>query len=164
MSKSLGNYVGVNDDPDNMFGKLMSISDTLMARYHTLLLGEDLPAGIHPMEAKKSLAARLVGRYHDEAAALAARQAFEARFSRKDDAQAEWPGVAIAPGTGLVAAVAMAYQSAYGETKSNGDIRRLIQQGSVQLDGEKLGDPKAEPAWTAGSILKLDKKRSVKLV
>ena len=164
MSKSLGNYVGVNDSPDSMFGKLMSISDTLMARYYTLLLGEELAADVHPMEAKKSLAARLVERYHDAAAAIAARQAFEARFSRKDDAQAVWPEIAIAPGTGLVDAVAAAFQSAYAETKSNGDIRRLIQQGSVQLDGEKLADPKATPDWSAGSVLKLDKKRSVKLV
>ena len=63
MSKSLGNYVGVNEPPGEMFGKLMSISDELMARYYLLLLGEELPA-IHPMEAKKQLASRIVARYH----------------------------------------------------------------------------------------------------
>ncbi|MFM7180240.1 MAG: tyrosine--tRNA ligase, partial [Verrucomicrobiales bacterium] len=64
MSKSLGNYVGVGESPDEMFGKLMSISDALMARYYTLLLGEEMSADVHPMEAKKSLAARIVTRYH----------------------------------------------------------------------------------------------------
>ena len=95
MSKSLGNYVGVGDAPDDMFGKLMSISDALMARYYTLLLGEHLPPEMHPMEAKKALAARLVARYHDEAAAAAARASFESRFSRKAD-DADWPEVSRA--------------------------------------------------------------------
>ena len=56
-----------------------------------------------------------------------------------------------------------AYQAGYGEARSNSDVRRLIQQGSVQLDGEKLTDPKASPALAAGAILKLDKKRSVRI-
>src|SRR5438093_1852903 len=63
MSKSLGNYVGVSEAPAEMFGKLMSISDELMARYFVLLLGEQTPAG-HPMDAKKQLARRIVERYH----------------------------------------------------------------------------------------------------
>ena len=164
MSKSLGNYVGVGESPDEMFGKLMSISDTLMARYYTLLLGEELPAEVHPMEAKKSLAARVVARYHDEAAGISARQSFEARFSRKAADEAAWPEISIGPGTEVLAAVVAAYQQAYGETRSNGDARRLIQQGSIQRNGEKLSDPKAAPDWKAGDVLKLDKKRSVRLV
>jgi tyrosyl-tRNA synthetase len=164
MSKSLGNYVGVGESPDEMFGKLMSISDALMVRYYTLLLGEELPADLHPMEAKKSLAARIVTRYHDEAAGGAARQGFEARFSRKAADEAAWPEISLPPGTEVLAAVVAAYQQAYGETRSNGDARRLIQQGSIQRNGEKLSDPKAAPAWQAGDVLKLDKKRSVRLV
>jgi tyrosyl-tRNA synthetase len=147
-----------------MFGKLMSISDALMARYYTLLLGEELSADVHPMEAKKALAARIVERYHDEAAGIAARQSFEARFSRKAADEAAWPEISIAPGTEVLAAVVAAYQQAYGESRSNGDARRLIQQGSIQRNGEKLSDPKAAPDWQAGDVLKLDKKRSVRLV
>ena len=162
MSKSLGNYVGVTDPPDEMFGKIMSISDSLMLRYYTLLLGEDPDVELHPMEAKKQLAARLVARYHDAAAARSARAAFEARFSRKSD-DAAWPEIAAPAGADLVALVAHAYQAGYGEARSNSDVRRLIQQGSVQLDGEKLTDPKASPALAAGAILKLDKKRSVRI-
>jgi tyrosyl-tRNA synthetase len=164
MSKSLGNYVGVGESPDEMFGKLMSISDALMARYYTLLLGEELSADVHPMEAKKALAARIVERYHDEAAGVSARQSFEARFSRKAADEAAWPEISIAPGTEVLAAVVAAYQQAYGESRSNGDARRLIQQGSIQRNGEKLSDPKAAPDWQAGDVLKLDKKRSVRLV
>jgi tyrosyl-tRNA synthetase len=164
MSKSLGNYVGVGESSDEMFGKLMSISDALMARYYTLLLGEELSADVHPMEAKKALAARIVERYHDEAAGIAARQSFEARFSRKAADEAAWPEISIAPGTEVLAAVVAAYQQAYGESRSNGDARRLIQQGSIQRNGEKLSDPKAAPDWQAGDVLKLDKKRSVRLV
>ena len=162
MSKSLGNYVGVTDPPDEMFGKIMSISDSLMLRYHTLLLGEDPDVEMHPMEAKKQLAARLVARYHDEAAARAARDAFEARFSRRSD-DAAWPEIDAPAGADLVALVVHAYQAGYGEARSNSDVRRLIQQGSVQLDGGKLTDPKARPAPAAGAILKLDKKRSVRI-
>ncbi len=162
MSKSLGNYVGVTDPPDEMFGKVMSISDSLMLRYYTLLLGEDPDVELHPMEAKKQLAARLVARYHDAVAARSARAAFEARFSRKSD-DAAWPEIAAPAGADLVALVVHAYQAGYGEARSNSDVRRLIQQGSVQLDGEKLTDPKASPALAAGAILKLDKKRSVRI-
>lgn len=164
MSKSLGNYVGVGESPDEMFGKLMSISDALMTRYYTLLLGEEMPGDLHPMEAKKSLAARIVARYHDEAAGAGARQSFEARFSRKAADEAAWPELSLAPGTEVLAAVVAAYERAYGETRSNGDARRLVQQGSIQLNGEKLSDPKAVPDWRAGDVLKLDKKRSVRLV
>src|SRR5690606_15022305 len=83
MSKSLGNYVGVSEPPVTMFGKLMSISDTLMARYYLLLLGEELSRDQHPMEAKKQLAFRLVERYHSTEEAGAALEDFNTRFSKK---------------------------------------------------------------------------------
>src|SRR5580658_8841734 len=95
MSKSLGNYVGVSEPPTEMFGKLMSINDTLMARYYLLLLGENVP-GIHPMDAKKQLATRIVERYHGAAAAQAALEDFTARFSKRDVEHAEWPIVDFA--------------------------------------------------------------------
>ncbi len=90
MSKSLGNYVALNEKPGDMFGKLMSITDDLMARYYKVLMHEEVPTG-HPMEAKKSLAQRITARFHTDEEAAAARQEFETRFSKKDLDQAELP-------------------------------------------------------------------------
>lgn len=162
MSKSLNNYVGVSEPPGEMFGKLMSISDELMARYYVLLLGEELAGGRHPMEAKKDLAERLTARYHSAAEARQARENWDAMFSRKDAAAADLPEFALGERRDVMGVVAAAFES-IGEKKSGSDIRRLIQQGSVQLDGEKLTDSKAEPGWKAGQVLKLSKKRSVKI-
>ena len=91
MSKSYGNYVGVSDPPQEMFGKLMSISDELMDRYYLLLLGEGRDPAGHPMEAKKALAEKLTGRYHGAAAGSAARSDWDTRFSKKNLAAAELP-------------------------------------------------------------------------
>ncbi len=163
MSKSLDNYVGVSEEPGEMFGKLMSISDDLMARYYLLLLGEDLDPGAHPMEAKKTLAEKITARYHSDEAGRQARENWEALFSRKDADAADLPEFALGERRDVVGVVQAAFES-LGEPKSGGDVRRLIQQGSIQLGGEKLTDPKAEPSWSAGQVLKLNKKRSVRLV
>ncbi len=163
MSKSLHNYVGITEAPGEMFGKLMSVSDELMARYSVLLLGREIDSAVHPMESKKQLAAALVTRYHSAQEAAAARENWEAMFSRKDLDAVELPEFSIGTRRDLAGVVAEAYERAFSESKSGSDVRRLIQQGSVQLDGEKLTDPKAEPAWTAGQVLKLDKKRSVRI-
>jgi tyrosyl-tRNA synthetase len=163
MSKSLHNYVGISEAPGEMFGKLMSISDELMARYSVLLLGQEIDPSVHPMESKKSLAAALVARYHSDADATAARENWDAMFSRKDLASIELPEFRVGERRDLLGVVGEAYETIFSEPKSGSDVRRLIQQGSVQLDGEKLTDPKAEPAWTAGQVLKLDKKRSVRI-
>jgi tyrosyl-tRNA synthetase len=163
MSKSLGNYVGISEPPGEMFGKLMSVSDELMARYSVLLLGREIDATMHPMEAKKSLASAIVARYHSDGEARAARDNWETLFSRRDLQSAELPEFVLGERRDLVGVVGEAYGSVFSETKSGSDVRRLIQQGSVQLDGEKLTDPKAEPAWVPGQVLKLDKKRSVRI-
>ena len=162
MSKSLGNYVGVNEAPGEMFGKLMSISDELMARYYLLLLGEALPA-IHPMEAKKQLAARIVGRYHDSAAAQAALEDFNTRFSKRDLASAELPQVTLQAEADIVSMVVAAFAQGFQIQRSRGDARRLVEQGSVQLRGEKITDPKATPTVAAGDVLRLDKTRAVRV-
>ena len=164
MSKSLGNYVGVSEPPETMFGKLMSISDTLMARYYLLLLGEELDAAIHPMDAKKQLAFRIVERYHSKECAQAALEDFNTRFSKKDLASADLPEVCLAGiGGDIVSVVVAAYAQAFQITKSRGDARRLIEQGSVQWGGEKIIDPKATPAFANGGELKLDKTRAVRI-
>ena len=164
MSKSLGNYVGVAEPPEEMFGKLMSIPDTLMARYYELLLCEPVPE-IHPMEAKKQLAARIVGRYHNAEAAAAARAEFEMRFSKKDLVHADLPELRLEGLQGdIVSVVVAAFERCFQITKSRGDARRLIEQGSVQWKGGKVSDPKAAPAFQSGDDLKLDKTRAVRLV
>jgi tyrosyl-tRNA synthetase len=163
MSKSLNNYVGVTEEPSAMFGKLMSISDALMARYYLLLLGEEQPAG-HPMDAKKELARRLVARYHSEVAATEALEEFNLRFSKRDLDSAELPLVPVsALGTDLVSAVVASYAAAFQITKSRGDARRLVEQGSVQWRSEKVTDAKATPAFAVGDVLRLDKTRAVRL-
>ncbi|MFP6874223.1 MAG: tyrosine--tRNA ligase [Verrucomicrobiales bacterium] len=164
MSKSSGNYIGVDEAPAEMFGKAMSISDELMDRWYTLLLGGGRDLELHPMEAKKQLAAQLVARYHDEAAAAAARADFEAKFA-KGDSEVQWPEVQLGDERRLITAVAIAYREGHGTERSNSEIRRLIQQGGVQLDGEKLKDPAADlPAAVTGRVLRLDKKCSVRLL
>jgi tyrosyl-tRNA synthetase len=162
MSKSLGNYVGVSEAPNEMFGKLMSISDELMARYYLLLLSEELPA-IHPMEAKKQLARRIVERYHGTAAGNAALENFN-KFSKGNIAEVEWPVVKLdGAGTDIVSIVVATFASGYQITKSRGDARRLVEQGSIQLRDQKITDPKTEPALQVGDVLKLDKKRAVRI-
>ena len=146
MSKSLGNYVGVSEPPGEMFGKLMSISDALMDRYYLLLLGQKTPQG-HPMDAKKELARRIVERYHSTAAGDAWQPGgFQyARFQRGATLdKADLPKVSLAGATGdIVSAVVTAYAEGFKLTKSRGDARRLVEQGSVQLNGEKITEPKA---------------------
>jgi tyrosyl-tRNA synthetase len=161
MSKSLGNYVGVNEPPGEMFGKLMSISDELMGRYYTLLLGEPQPAG-HPMDAKKQLARRIVERYHGAEAGQAALAEFEMKFSKRDVDAAEWPSVRIEPAD-IVSIVVAAFAQGYQMQRSRSEARRLVEQGSVQLCGEKIVDPKSTPALKSGDVLRLDKTRAVRL-
>lgn len=162
MSKSLGNYVALNESATEMFGKLMSISDELMARYYTLLLGRELAADLHPLEAKKQLGAEIVRMYHSEAAAQNVSDEWNARFSEKRLADAELPPFRSEPAD-AVTVVAAAYADAFAISKSRGDVRRLIEQGSVQLDGAKLTDPKATLSLDAGQVLRLDKTRAVRI-
>ncbi len=163
MSKSLNNYVGVNEPPAEMFGKLMSVSDTLMARYYLLLLCEEVPA-IHPMDAKKQMASRIVERYHGAEAARAALEDFNTKFSKRDVEHGEWPVVSLEGiGADIVSLVVAGYDRGYQMVKSRGDARRLVEQGSVQLRGEKITDPKAAPVVKTGDVLRLDKTRAVRL-
>ncbi|MCF6314067.1 MAG: tyrosine--tRNA ligase [Verrucomicrobiales bacterium] len=163
MSKSLGNYIGVTEPAEEMFGKLMSISDQLMGRYYTLLLGVELDATQHPMEAKKQLAEKVVTRFHSTAAASAARSNWETKFSKRDHDAADMPEITLAERRDILGVLAHAYQTGFDSKRSGSDLRRLIQQGSVQLNGEKVTDLKMQPDWKSGDVLKLDKKRFVRL-
>jgi tyrosyl-tRNA synthetase len=163
MSKSLNNYIGISEPPAQMFGKLMSVSDELMDRYYQLLLDETVPA-IHPLDAKKALAFRLVERFYDRPTAQAALNDFNLRFGKRDLQAAELPEVELAKLAGdLTGAVVAAYAAGFGISKSRSDARRLIEQGSVQWRGEKVSDPRRTLALQPGEVLKLDKTRAVRV-
>ena len=166
MSKSAHNYVGVSEPPNEMFGKLMSISDDLMDRYYLLLLGDARDENLHPMEAKKELACRIVARYHSGGESKLAREDWETRFSRRDLNAADLPEMAAADLNGnLLQVVGLVFKDAFGLEKSNGELRKqFITTGAVQLDGEKLIDPMADFRAEAGQVLRLSKKQSIRLV
>ena len=162
MSKSLGNFVGVNEPPTDMFGKLMSISDKLMARYYEVLLGRELSKGADPFEAKKQLAFEIVQTYHSAEVALRTLTDWNARFSEKRLDEAELPAIP-AMADESVTAVAAAYAQAFALKKSRAEVSRLIKQGSVQIDGKKIVDPKSKISLRPGQILRLDKTHAVRI-
>ncbi len=147
MSKSLGNYVGIAEPPDEIFGKLMSISDDLMWRYIELLSFEpmrtvrawrdDVKAGRNPREIKVLFASEIVARFHGAAAARGAHEAFERRFSRGELPE-NIPEVTVA-GDGDAVAVTRLLKQA-GLVPSVSEALRVIEQGGVKLDGERVTD------------------------
>ena len=165
MSKSLGNYVALNESPTDMFGKLMSISDELMGRYYEVLLHEELGRGRHPMEAKKELARRLVARFHSTAEAEHSLLDFEQRFSKRDLEHADLPVFApTSEARDFVSLVVEAYARCFRIPKSRSDARRLIEGGSIQWGGEKVTDPKVRLREGSRGVLKLDKTHAVRIV
>ena len=164
MSKSLENYVALNESPSEMFGKLMSIGDDLMPRYFKVLLREDVADGEHPMDSKKSLARRVTARFHSVEQADIALKEFELRFSRRDLEHANLPLFSPEGQAGdLVSIVVEAYARCFEIVKSRSEARRLIEGGSVQWGGEKVVDPKASLSPGSGGVLKLDKTRAVRI-
>ena len=167
MSKSLGNAVGISEPPSEMFGKIMSISDVLMARYYELLssVGPDRVVAVregqvHPMEAKKSLALELTARYHGDVAAEAAREAFERHFQRRElpaqIPELDWPAsdasIAVCEllkGAGLVASLS--------------EARRLIAQGGVKVEGERVADVQARVDARGSVVLQVGKRKLLKV-
>jgi tyrosyl-tRNA synthetase len=147
MSKSLGNYIAINDSADDMFGKLMSISDTLMWRYFELLsfrpLGEiaalkrAIDEGRNPRDVKFELASEIVARFHDLAAARAAQANFQARFAQKT-VPTDLPLTPIAAPEGHLNLTAVL--TAAGLAASGSEARRKIAEGAVRIDGEKVLD------------------------
>jgi tyrosyl-tRNA synthetase len=165
MSKSLGNFVAINEPAPEMFGKLMSISDELMARYYALLLGHEPPAGAHPLEAKKQLAFAIAQTYYSTAIAQKTLEEWNTRFSKRDLEHAELPTFSAIglDQRDLVTLVCSAYREAFDLKKSRSDAWRLIKQGSVELDGRKIRDPKATIKLKSGQVLRLDKKHSLRI-
>ena len=147
MSKSLGNYIGITDPPDEMFGKIMSISDVLMWRYYELLSDRDLEqikslrskvdnGSLHPMDVKKSLAMEVITRFHDAAAAASAQNYFETKFQKKmtpTDIQTRF----AAPEPIWICRLIV---DVLKFAKSTSEARRLIAQGAVKVDGQVISD------------------------
>jgi tyrosyl-tRNA synthetase len=143
MSKSLGNYVGITEPPQEIFGKLMSISDDLMWRYYELLsfapledilrLKKEVAAGRNPRDAKVMLAKEIVARFHSEPAARQAEEAFEARF-RHGEIPADLPEKSVSE-TSVVKVLKEA-----GLVPSANEAARMIEQGGVRVNGERVSD------------------------
>src|SRR5438309_2578986 len=165
MSKSLGNFVAINESASDMFGKLMSISDELMARYYPLLLGRAFAQATNPLEAKKQIAFEIVQTYHSPAVAQQNLKEWDTRFSKRDLEHADLPMFSTtAPGKlDAVSLVSLVYREAFNVQKSRSEASRLIKQGSVELDGVKIRDPKAAISLEPGQILRLDKKHAVRI-
>ncbi len=159
MSKSYGNYVGLNDEPNDMFGKLMSIPDELMPMYYELLTNENVEEikSMHPMAAKKKLAGILVTRFHNEQAAQEALANFEKVFSKKE-LPTDIPEFKPEPGA-MVSAVLFAAGAAASKNKARG----LIEQGAVRLKGERITQD-GPLAFENGDVLQAGKRHFIKLV
>ena len=171
MSKSLGNYVGIQEAPDQIFGKLMSVSDGLMWRYIELLsfksldtLGQwkaDVAAGRNPRDIKVAFAQEIVARFHGEAAAQAALADFEARFSR-DEIPAQLPEVRLrCEGESLAIAAVLKLA---GLTPSTSDALRMLAQHGVKMDGEKISDKSLKLPPGASVVLQVGKRRFARVI
>jgi tyrosyl-tRNA synthetase len=144
MSKSLGNTIAVNDPPKEMFGKTMSIPDALTAKWSEILFGHTIDPSLHPMEAKKQLAQKIITLFHSSQAAQEAREEFERVFSRGQlptEISEFTPTSPTLPISKLLVEI--------GAAASNSEARRLIQAGAVSIDQNKITDPNYIPAYTA---------------
>ena len=169
MSKSLNNYVGITDEPDEMFGKLMSISDEMMWRYFDLLsfkgneelaaLKQSVADGTNPRDIKYLLCEEIVERFHDHKAADAARETFIARFRGGAMPQdiPEKPLDSSGEGIGIAAALTQC-----GLTSSNSEAFRMIKQGGVRIDGEKISDRSLKLETGFEGILQVGKRKFCK--
>ena len=170
MSKSLGNYVGINEKPEDIFGKLMSISDELMWRYIELLSFESLQAvekwkqevaaGRNPRDIKVAFAQEIVTRFHDAAAAARALADFEARF-RQGALPEDLPEVKIAAEEGglpLTQALKQAHLTA-----STSEAIRMIEQGGVKLDGERVSDRGLKLAKGTVAVVQVGKRKFARI-
>jgi tyrosyl-tRNA synthetase len=159
MSKSLGNYVGVTDPPEEMFGKLMSVPDDAMGTYYALLLGERLDAGSHPMEAKRELGRRIVAWFWDEDAAAIAERHFD-QVHVEGGTPDDMPEIALDGGQAHLPAL---IADGFGISRS--EARRLVGQGGVKLDGEPLPSDRLDIPTSEldGRVLQVGKRRFARL-
>ncbi len=159
MSKSLGNYIGVTEDPRDMFGKTMSLPDELMPNYYSLVLGRKLPEA-RPVEQKRELARSLVRTFHGEAAVAEAEEHFDTVV--RGEVPKDAPEVVLTEdAVGIIALITLA-----GFAQTNGEARRFIRGGAVRLGGEQITDEKLYlPAESlTGKVLQVGKRRYARLV
>jgi len=157
MSKSLGNHIGVTEAPEEIYGKTLSLPDAAMASWYELLLGEGMPEGLSPRDAKHALARRLVERFHSADAAADAAAHFERIFVDRD-LPAQIAEETFSAGDGCVHMPALIAAS-FGGSRS--DARRLLGQGAVKLDGTALGaeDLDVAPERLDGAVLQVGKRQ-----
>jgi tyrosyl-tRNA synthetase len=164
MSKSLGNYIGINEEPQSIFGKVMSISDELMWKYYTLCTDltpgeiESRKESMHPMDAKRELAKSIIRDFHDAASANSAEEEFRRVFSeRQAPAEIEEKSLPASPEPQLLFKVIVAA----GLSESNKEAQRVIAQGGVLVDDVKVTEPRATLDSSSGKsyLLKVGKRR-----
>jgi len=175
MSKSLGNYIGINELPQIMYGKVMSIPDRLMIRYFELVTDVSLNEinqikinlendNLHPQDVKKKLAREIVKLYHGQNAALIAEEEFEKVFNKKLYPE-EMKELVLKKDNlkegkiWLIKLIALS-----GLVNSKSEARRLIEQGGVKINGEKVDDPNLDLTVKKGMVIKIGKLNFVKLV
>ncbi len=166
MSKSLNNYIGIADSADDMFGKIMSISDELMWRYYELLSFKPMAninrwrseceQGANPRDYKVALAQEIIERFHSRDAAVKALESFEARFQRGAMPE-EMDEVALQADADGIAIANLLKES--GLTNSTSDAMRMIKQGAVKIDGEKISDPKLQIAVGTKQVYQVGKRK-----
>lgn len=166
MSKSLNNYIGITDAPNDMFGKVMSISDDLMWRYYDLLsfrpleevagLKAKVEAGANPRDIKIELAKEIIARFHDEAAAEGAHQDFIQRF-QKNAIPDDMPEVSVAMDADGIAIGNLLKEA--GLVGSTSDAMRMIKQGAVKIDGEKVEDTRLVITEAGEAVYQVGKRK-----
>lgn len=171
MSKSLGNYVGITDPPDEMFGKLMSVSDELMWRYMELLSAESMSTigmwkkackkGDNPRNYKVKFAQEMIARFHDRASAERALENFEARFKQGLIPEDLMEVALDAPHDGYTVANLL---KDLGLTASTSESIRMIKQGGVKIDGEKVEDGKISLEKGAQGVIQVGKRKFAKFL
>jgi tyrosyl-tRNA synthetase len=172
MSKSLGNYIGINEAPGEQFGKVMSISDDLMFRYYELLtdiplaeinrLKQEIAGGQrHPMDVKAALAVRIISDYHGVAAAETAREEFNRVFRKREipeDIETKEVSLAVGP------LRLTKFLAAAGLASSNTEAQRLIESGAVHINEQRVTDPKAEIFHPGEYLFKVGKRRFLRVI
>ena len=171
MSKSLGNYIGITESATEIFGKVMSVSDNLMWRYYDLLslqssasidrLKEAVAAGRNPRDVKLDLAEEIVARFHGAAAGPDARQQFLARF-QKGAMPDDMPDVKIDGGGNPVRLTRILKEA--GLTPSTSEAMRMIRQGAVKIDGQRIDDPAREVVPGDGLVCQVGKRRFARVI
>ena len=159
MSKSYGNHIGIDEPPEEMFGKIMSLSDEMMYRYYRLLTSEseEKVRSMHPMDAKKLLAETVIERYHGRDAAEKGRNEFERVFSEKKTPE-KMPSYSLQRKMKLVDII---FES--GLMDSKGAVKRHIQQGAVSVEGKKIEDINASLEPGDKGVVKVGKRKFLRI-